>query len=62
MLLTLKARILNMVERTRLEGKNSERMMFSNYKERDGSEHMMMTRTLFTLKHLDPCRVRMSEM
>ena len=51
-----------MVERTRLEGKNSERGMLSNYKERDGSEHMMMTRTLFTLKHLDPCRVRMSEM
>ena len=36
--------------------------MFSNdIQERDGSEHKMMTRTLFTLKHLEPCRVRMSE-
>ena len=36
--------------------------MFSNdIKERDGSEHKTMTGTLFTLKHLEPCKVRVSE-
>ena len=37
--------------------------MFNNdIMERDENEHKMMTRTLFTLEHLEPCRVRMSEM
>ena len=36
--------------------------MFSNdIKERDGSENKMMTQTLFTVKHLEPCRVHVSE-
>ena len=33
--------------------------MFNNdIKERDGSEHKMMTRILFTLKHLEPFHLK----
>ena len=37
-------------------------MLSNDIKERDGSERKTMTRIPFTLKHLEPCRVRMSKM
>ena len=43
-------------------GKEQSGMFSNDIKERDRCEHKMMTRTLFTLKHLEPCRGRMSAM
>ena len=43
-------------------GKGRWRLFNIHIKKRDEHEHKMTTRTLFTLKHLERCRVRMSEM
>ena len=60
---TLRTLKVWMVEKL-VRKKTRERTMSdvgNDIKERDGSEHETMTRTLVILRYIDPCRVRMME-
>ena len=48
--------------RIRLVGKDDEERSATTSRNEMKVNMEKMTRTLFTLKHLEPCRVRMSEM
>ena len=62
MLWTPKVWIVSRLVRTRLVGKNSEECSATTSRNEMEVNTKLMTRSLFTLQHLGPCRLRMSEM